>query len=335
MYNETAKIKLRDIGRTLRSYRMAAGYAQQSKLANVLGVNVMTVSRWENGKAAMSQSNWEALMHLFHRKNEPYPYPSHTGNADETNEEHVTRTIIDPALVAETKALREMLSAEVRGMRDILQNLPALTRDAVCVALRDSAPELRSIHAQLSPLSAELKLLKDQLVVAVKEELAARPAPRKWEKRAEREHKEPAVAYDPDNPEVQALMKLEILNPITRSMFNFEPLAKACFANVHLRGFKVGMAWDKYPVNVAAISLGFTSGSALRWASDVGIDPPAEDVQEFVKHGVERLKELGFPYADGKGAAELMALSYRVGRANIPPGTLAPVPEDEDEDEDE
>lgn len=325
MFNETARLKLREIGRTIRSYRKAVNL-DQTALAEALGVSPITISRWERGATAIPATQWEALLHCVHRKGEPYPVPAHTQHAAEVKEEHITRTILAPELVAETKALREMLSVEVRTLRDALPAvvrdsiraamqdlntvLPALTRDAVRDALRDSAPELRSIQTQLSPLAAELKLLKDQLVVAVKEELAARPvvqsAGRKWEKR---EHKDDVIDFNPESPEVKA-----ILDPAYTAddadRIDMRECQEEVFSAADESGEPIGPDVDAYPVTKAAIYTGIKAGvSAV--ARGEPIDTAARSA--FVEKATADLKRLGFKYATSKGTAALLACGFIYG----------------------
>lgn len=317
------------MGNVIHNYRRASG-ASQKDVAKALGCTYATVARWEKGQHAMPMKLWPHFLAFIGRDPaEPYPAAQAAKGDVASAERLVTGTLVEPQIVSELKSLRdnlrETIPALVRettreSMRELNTVLPALVREAVREALRDSQSaigELRDIKAQMAPALAEMKLVKDQVIVAVKEAMAEHKPQRHESGRSEhrKEWKEKAlreeVAFDSSNPEVrEALSPIFTLPDGTKA--DASAYADAVFGDVQATGVTVGEDLDAYPVNKAATYAGFKAG--LTAVMNGG---PCDDTARagFVARTVAELQRLGFRYANSKGTTALLDVGFKGGVA--------------------
>lgn len=306
MFNESAKMKVREVGRRIMVYRKAAGLDQEA-LAKKLGVSTMTVSRWERGKTAIPLNHWEAMLAVTFRPNEPYPVPSHTGKDETPTNEHVTKTILDPALIAELKrtndkievemrAMRESLGGIVRdamrdSMRDLNAVLPALVRDALRQDNKDLTTQLAAFGAAIT----EVRNVAAGVSITVKEALLAAPQPVKHSNKPQREYvksESNRASFDAENPEVIAILKRTVMCSGRELDVKLTP--ENVFGAVKEDHPKAGKDVDNPPTNRAAIQEGLRVGLNLK-------QPPDESaIQSAVDKITANLVRLGFPYGDSQ-----------------------------------
>lgn len=327
---------MRFVGDTIVRYRKHAAMTQK-ELADILKVTVVTIGRWEKGQHAMPIRTWPDFLAVVGRDTRE-PYPSQVEGAPAVSPERlVVGSTLEPHIVMELKGLRDSLPSAVRDairleLEASRELLVLQVRTAVQDALRDSQSaiyELRGINERIAPLVAEVRLLKDQVIVAVKEALLSPP---------QRQAREPREQSKPraDKPDTSTL-KADMMDK-AKLIASVHPRNKDIYTIAsNAAGKRDGVNGNKLADegSVAALVWSITEGLECARKVLIGVkgcdqmlemySPDKEyrvievlknaniDKLDFIKRGMAQLKLTGFKYHDTPATQQMLDAGFLTG----------------------